>query len=533
MATGFMGRLLSLVKSPVVMRAVIGFYCSSQNYQKANQTQGKSSNQSAFRPMTSALAPFLTLGVDTGTAPVRQLAVQLRRAIAAGDVPAGSRLPPSRDLAAQLGIGRSTVVDAYGELTAEGWLEGRGRRGTFVTDSAHQRGAGRDAATHAARPHLAHRLGPPAAEQVQPHMDWRLGQAGTLAFPLASWRAACKYAGRALPPADYGDPRGEPCLREAIATWLGRHRALQVSERQVFVTHGAAQALDQIAQLLLRPGDAVVVENPGYRQAAQIFGRYGATVRSVPVDGSGMDVEAAFAAGRVPALVHVTAAHQYPLGFRLSGARRQRLMQLARQNGALILENEYDHEFVQAGPNHAPLFASAPRQTVLVSTLAKAVSPSLRVGFVVASESIVDRLCAQSAADKRQVSWPVQRVAACLLASGELDKHLRRVRRHDAHLRALMTARLKQWPQALEAVGEGNGQHVLLRCATARKSMALQRELRRRGVWLDPLPSFCDGPCEWHGVLLSYGPMNVAQFKSAMDVLEAAAVAAAGGKPSD
>lgn len=448
-----------------------------------------------------------------------QLARQIRAAIHEGRLAAGEKLPPSRDLGAQLGLGRNTVVQAYEQLAAEGWLVGMGRRGTRVAQARPAQAAG--------TPRLIRRLTQPLPAQVAPAFDWRLGQAAAVPLPLQAWRAATREAGRTLPPKGYGDPRGDASLREAITGWLAQHRRLHVQPEQVVVTQGASQAIELIAQLLLRPGDACCVEDPGYARAAQAFARHGGQVRPVRIDGEGMDVDAAFAGARKPALVHVTAAHHYPLGVRMPGARRRALLALAAKHGAVVIENEYDHEFVHAGPNHAPLFASAPRQVLLVSTFAKAISPSMRLGFVVADAGIAGRLAELVARDKQHVSWPVQRSVAWLIRQGELDRHLRRVRRHTARLRALVVEQLAALGEPLRFTGEEGGLHLVLRTRTPRDTARLAAALRARGVALDALDDFKLAATPDHGILMAYGHMGEADARAACETLKDAVAACA------
>jgi GntR family transcriptional regulator / MocR family aminotransferase len=463
--------------------------------------------------MPSSLPLLLTPWPLAPGAGARGLIEGLRQAIQSGTLAQGVRLPTSRELAAQTGLGRNIVTAAYAGLVAEGWIEGRGRHGTFVRGRPHpESGSGLQ---------LAARLSATSAAEIEPHADWRLGQAGTLSLPLDSWRQACREVGRDLPPAGYGDPRGDPPLRQAISAWLSRHRGLRVEPRQIIITQGAAQGIAQLAELLLQPGDRCAVESPGYPQAANIFRRRGAALDFVAVDEEGMDINAAFA-GPAPALLHLTPAHHYPLGVRLSGARRLLLLELARRHGTLVLENEYDHEFVRSGPRHAPLLAAAPEQTVLVSTFAKAISPALRLGYLVAAPGLVDRLAEATETAHAQTSWPAQRAMAWLLRSGELERHLKRVRRRDEHLRDHLLQRSTRWAPRLRITGTAGGQHVLLSLPTPAASRALYRQLTLLGVRAEPLEHFAPASPLWHGLFMSYGQMSMPTLQAAMDLLDRA-----------
>lgn len=264
-------------------------------------------------------------------------------------LPAGARLPASRDLARQLGMARHGIVEAYDELIADGLLTGRGRHGTFVATSAVSKHVPKN--TTAQTPALWQRLplAVPPTSLTARSKDWRLGGVNIDTLALETWRSACREAGRHLPPQGYGDARGDANLREAIAHWLNEQRSLSVHADHIVVTHGTGQALALLAHACLTRGDICAVEDPGYLGANRAFVRAGAGLHHVPVDTDGIVVSQIVSARPIPRLVHVTPAHQYPLGGRLSGTRRRALLDLAHAHGMLVVENEYDSEFHYAG----------------------------------------------------------------------------------------------------------------------------------------------------------------------------------------
>lgn len=438
-----------------------------------------------------------------------QLAASLRDAIRHGRLTPGGLLPPTREAALQLGIGRNTVVDAYSDLVAEGLLEGRGRLGTFVASQVT-----RASGTDAPRPRAVRRLPtqPAAATAAQ---DWRLGQSGSQLLPLQVWRAACREAGRHLPPPDYGDPKGLASLREAIAAWLRRHRGTDHDARQIVVTQGTGAALELLARVLVRPGDLCAVESPGYARAAAAFKAAGGTVLHVPVDEQGMRVGSAFA-DRAPIVLHLTAAHQYPLGVRLSGSRRAELAALATRRGSLVIENEYDHEFIYEGQNHAALAASLPAHTVLVSTFAKAISPALRIGFIAAPHEVADTLAQAIEGDRLHASWSVQVSLQWLLASGELQRHLRRIRRHHANQRDRLLLALKQGCPDVRVGGQEGGLHIVLTMGHSTFDRQLAKQLSNLGITFQTVREFGGNSDE---VLLGYGHMSAREIGQAVALL--------------
>ena len=478
-------------------------------------------NRSSRQPLPALVA--LELDRGSGAPVFRQIARQLRESIVSHALPPGTRLPPSRDLATQLAVARNCVVDAYDELIAEGILEGRGRQGTFVVASVP---AVQGAATGARwTPSLLRRMSADAlGAHETPHdasLDWRPGQASARTLPLDVWRSACREAGRNLPPQGYGDPRGESALRRAIADWLCEHRSVNVEPAQIVITHGTGHALQLVAQALLRGGDLCATEDPGYAGATLAFQRSGALLRYVPVDAEGVIVERIAEDGAVPVLVHVTPAHQYPMGGRLSGPRRRALVELARTRAMLILENEYDCEFHYAGTNHPPIFSHAPESTLLLSTFAKAVSPSLRLGFIVAAPEAAAMLAAHIERERTHVSWPVQKVVETLLVSGELDRHLRRVRRHYGAMRDAIRERLTPYSDVIALSGDEGGLHVVIAGRNSTFDRDLRAALRSNGVVFDEVRDFAMRVLPPGGFVFGYGHMDREALTHSLDVLEA------------
>lgn len=478
-------------------------------------------NRSSRQPLPALVA--LELDRVAGAPVFRQIARQLREKIVSHALPPGTRLPPSRDLATQLAVARNCVIDAYDELIAEGILEGRGRHGTFVvaTLPAVEAAANGPAST----PLLLRRISDDARDAPErsdgASLDWRPGQASARTLPLDVWRNACREAGRNLPPQGYGDPRGEPGLRRAIADWMCEHRSVHVEPGQIVVTHGTGHALHLAAQAMLRAGDLCATEDPGYAGSALAFLRSGARLRYVPVDAEGVVVDRIVEDGAVPVLVHVTPAHQYPMGGRLSGPRRRALVELARAHGMLVLENEYDCEFHYAGTNHPPIFSHAPESTLLLSTFAKAVSPSLRLGFIVAPPTATAALAALIERERTHVSWPVQKVVETLLASGELDRHLRRVRRHYEAMRNAIRERLTPYRDVLTFGGDEGGLHVVISGRNGTFDRDLRAALRSQGVVFDEVRDFSMRVSDPSGFLLGYGHMDSEALRQSLDVLEA------------
>jgi GntR family transcriptional regulator/MocR family aminotransferase len=377
-----------------------------------------------------------------------RIADAIGRDVARGRLRPGDALPGSRSLAVSLGVHRSTVVAAYAELAAQGWIE--------TTPG----GATRVAAPHTSALPLAPRVRP--TRPTRPRRS--LGQAGfdlrplPFAVPrsptvprdaLALWggspdprlvpievvarafrRAARRYGQQLLAYSPHA--AGHPRLRAALASTISVARGLVADPEALVVTRGSQMALDLVARALITPGDVVAVEALGYLPAARAFQRAGARLVPVPIDARGLDVDALAALlARSPVrALHVTPHHQYPTTVGLSPARRVALLALARRHRFAIVEDDYDQEFHYDGRPILPLASADPGGNVIyVGTLAKILAPGLRIGFVVAPPAVVARLSDERILIDRQGDALLECAIADLFEDGEIARHVRRTRR--------------------------------------------------------------------------------------------------------
>lgn len=359
-----------------------------------------------------------------------QLAGAVRELVTGGTLTAGDRLPSSRALAADLGVARAVVEQAYDQLLAEAWVETRRGSGTFVASGGALPPAAHTAHAHApARaPAPARASAPPARPRTRPQPATREPQlirldTGTPWIDprhLAGWRRAWREVSAAVPPRGYPDPRGLPELREALADRLARTRGVTVQPDEILVTAGSTDGLRQLLGAL-RPGD-VLVEDPGYRAAAE-------TVRSAGrgvVDHPGLEPVTDLAGC---AAAYVTPAHQHPLGRVMPAADRLALLAAAREADAVVVEDDYDSEFrYDVAP--VPALAALDRSRVAyLGTASKSVSPSLRLGWLVAPPEIHERLVRRRTVTHDTPPWPTQRAMLTLLRDGWADRVVRTARR--------------------------------------------------------------------------------------------------------
>ena len=452
-----------------------------------------------------------------------QIVAQLRGALADGQLAAGERLPSTRALAVSLGVSRTVVTTAYAQLFAEGWLEGRHGSGTYVAPGAS--GSSMTAEGHGQlRPGMLrdHEIGGPAqagpaqagaaAGTVEPGLiSLRPGIPWADGIDRVAWRRAWRQAG-AAPVSNWPDPRGLPALRAALTGYLRRSRGVRCVPGQVMVTRGVSASLGLIATALLRPGDRVGIEEPGYQAARSVFAAHGARLVPCRVDSDGLVVQ------ELPGdlrMVYTTPAHQYPLGGRLPVPRRQALVGWARAAGALIVEDDYDGEFrYDVGPLPA-LFGLDPDVVIYLGTTTKTLTPTLGAGWLVARPDLVAVLVDAAAAAAARVSEPVQHAVLALLSSGDLERHVRRMRHDYARRRAVMVSLLGGSGRLR---GDTAGMHVFLELPPGADD-EVAAAARERGVAVTTLRRYFSGPPVRHGLVLGYGAASLRDITQACQVL--------------
>lgn len=404
----------------------------------------------------------------------RQVYDELRRGILSGRFKPGDRTPSTRELAATLRVSRATVTSAYDQLVAEGYLDGQRGSGTYVCHELPDR------PLHSSRPEAARvldagirlsgyvtRLGPRAPVPTTPADALSLSSTDPdrALFPFPVWNRLVRQHLRRMSPGLYRyapDGAGHGPLREAIASYLGRSRAVHCRPEQVVVVNGSQQALDLCARVLVDPGDHVVVEEPGYPDARQLFTAAGASLRPVAVDADGLRVSEIPSSVR---LAHVTPSHQYPSGVSLSLARRLELLAWARARQAVVIENDYDSEFRYVG---APLPSlqglSDVSHVVYVGTFSIAMFPGLRIGYLVLPPGLVEPFLRAKWSADRHTAQLEQAALADFIREGHLARHIRRMRRvYKRRREALLDALERHFGDRATVVGDAVGLHVVVR----------------------------------------------------------------------
>jgi len=467
-------------------------------------------------PDSPALSmPFNPAGIelDRRQGLSRQLYQALRLRVLDGRLASGTRLPASRDLATALAISRNSVVRAYDQLYAEGFIEGRVGDGTYVAQLPQSAPSTKKLSTKVSTgfstglptalstilPNLpvvssskvihsgaAHRLennhlslppsGPPKA--------FRVGVPAFDLFPFEVWAklSAAFWRKPDLQQLCYGDPAGDARLRGLIAAYLRSSRGMQCSAEQIVITSGAQQGISLCAQLLVEPGDAVGIENPGYRAAGHAFAVAGARLHGVPVDAEGIDCAALAQVGNCR-VAYVTPSHQYPTGVVMSLARRLELLTWAERNQGWIIEDDYDGEYRYSGAPLAPLAALDRQGRVLyVGTFGKVAFPALRLGYLVLPAGLVEAFARRRAVDVRHSEVSTQAVMAEFMATGHFQRHIRRMRRAALSRRNTLLA---GWPGNIPGVGSLPSVTAGLHMTVAVESLAREQQLIEQASSVD------------------------------------------------
>jgi GntR family transcriptional regulator/MocR family aminotransferase len=386
----------------------------------------------------TATSAVITLDRDSGLPLYRQIEDSFSSAILSGFLKAGTRLPSTRALAESLGVSRNTIMLAFDELFSQGFLDTRKGTGTFVAEGYPTSPAAPSATERGVKPgpgisRRGSRIGGLGLTRVRAYAQARAFRAGVPAldaFALEQWRQEAAKAQRwsTVDMLGYGDPGGYRPLQQAIAEFLGATRAVRCSAGQVVIVSGSQQGLDLCARLLTDPGDRVLMEDPSRSGAAGAFAAADIDMVSVPLDQDGLQVEAGAAREPHARAAYVSPSHQYPLGVTMSLDRRRQLVEWARQANAWIIEDDFDSEFRFEGSPLPSIQGIAAERVVYVGSFSRALFPSLRLGYVIVPDSLVETFQrARALMDRQSPIWE-QATLANFITDGHLDRHLRRMR---------------------------------------------------------------------------------------------------------
>jgi len=430
---------------------------------------------------------------DNATPIFRQVYLQVRAAILSRTLAPGTRLPSTRALAARLRVARASVVSAYEQLLAEGYLDGRVGSGTYISadlpEPLERRPVTRGGAA-ARQPQL------PAPALRLERMRQATGESETRPFAMGrcrldastaeAWRRLSQRALRTVGAAHLGytDARGLPELRAALCDYLRAARAVRCEPEQLIVTAGTQQGVDLAIRVLFQPGDEAWVEDPGYPPSRAALAAAGVRTRPVPVDGQGLDVAAGRRAAPRARAAFVTPSNHYPLGVVLSMPRRLEMLAWARETGAWIVEDDFDSEFRYAGRPLASLQGLDDGERVIyVGTFNKVLFPGLRLGFVAVPRPLLRAMVNARHLSDRHPPSLTQTVVAEFMRQGHFTSHLRRMRQAYRAQRDALVGELQRWAGAdIEVESPDHGMHVVAYLRQGRSDVAVERVAASRGV---------------------------------------------------
>jgi GntR family transcriptional regulator/MocR family aminotransferase len=470
----------------------------------------------------STLVPLSVFNIDpTSSIPTyRQLYTSLRNAILNGQLAPGTQLPSTRALALELGFARGTILNAYEQLFAEGYVESEMGGGTYVArelpdellkapviqaPTLLQDTPGRSlslrgiamASTAYASPY-----------DLSPVHVFRPGLAALEAFPLKIWsQITTKHARqRSYDLLNYGDPAGYKPLRQAIAGYLGSVRAVKCDPEQVIIVAGSQQALDLAARVLLDPGDDVLIEDPCYPGARGALLGAGAQLIPVPVDKEGMDIIAGMTRSSIARMAYVTPSHQYPLGVTMSLARRLALLEWARRAKAWVLEDDYDSEFRYKGRPLAALQGlDTSGRVIYIGTFSKVLFPALRLGYMVVPPDLVDGFVAARTMIDLHPPTLGQVILTDFLNEGHFGRHIRRMRElYAGRQAALVSAAARELTGVLDVRSNEAGMYLIGWLLHGRDDQRASQVAATYGIEAPPLSAFRIEPGNTQGLLLGY-----------------------------
>ena len=452
----------------------------------------------------------------------KQIYDALREAILRGQLSSGTQIPASRELAAMLNISRNTVLNAIDQLVAEGYLETHVGSGTYVAsnlpedllnaislpDSQRTLSSNRELGrTGKAYQEFASQQGSIQAIVRNPYRMFNLDSVDMDAFPIRVWSKLVEKYTRRFPRHLQGNVlSGYQPLKEAIAQYVTTARGVHCTPDQIVVVSGSQQAMYMSAQLILDSGTPYWMENPGYNG-----GRYGLMASGgrcvpVPVDENGLDVDAAIAIEPDARLAYVTPARQFPLGYTMSLERRIKLLNWAEQQGAWIIEDDYDSEYrYDTYPLSSLQGLDTHQRVIYIGTFSKVLMPGLRLAYAVLPPDLVGAFVLLRGLIDRYTALPPQAALAEFINSGQFARHIRRTRKIYSEKRDVIVSEIrKHFGDSIEIDGQDSGMHIVMWLPEGISDRQMQRAAGQHNVSVEVVSGYTIGETQRHGILLGY-----------------------------
>jgi GntR family transcriptional regulator / MocR family aminotransferase len=481
---------------------------------------------------------MLILNLQIHTGPLhRRLYEELKSSIHSGRINAGARLPSSRNLAVDLGISRNTVLQAYEQLQAEGYVTSLSRAITCVAaqvpnadkfkSSTQKAVVAADLSKSSKRllQSLQATTTPPIGKGLR--YDFRYGRPAIRDFPREVWNRLLAARARAMTPEAfaYASPDGYEPLREALSDYLRRARGLSCDASQILIVNGSQQGFDLAARVLLNPGDGVLVEEPSYPGATLAYEVAGAKLCRLPVDHDGVMTNGLGSLQKDIRIASVAPCHQFPTGVVLSMERRLELLAWASRTKAWIVEDDYISEYRYEGrPLEAMQALDQDERVIYIGTFSKTIFPSLRLAYLVLPSALVKPFTAMKFATDRFSSVLAQQALTDFIVSGQFERHLRRSSTRNAALRRVLVATLKQsFGDRIEVSGRDAGVHVMvwLNDIAPRKVDGLIARAAKMGVGIYSIAPYFEKLPTRAGLLFGYTALTETEIRQGIRKLAA------------
>jgi GntR family transcriptional regulator/MocR family aminotransferase len=486
-----------------------------------------------MKKIASGIFPIIVIDRDAPTALHRQIYERYRTAIVEGKLLPSQRIPSSRALAAELGVSRFPVLNAYDQLLAEGYIESRIGVGMVVSNSIPDQITSTlpscpmsQVACSGPRP-IARRSSILPRFEKPPWLRgsgaFRVAQVASDEFPLHIWSRLVARRCRSMDAQSfhYSDPLGSMVIREAIMSYLRTARSLRCQAEQIMMVSGSQQALELTARVLLDPGSQVWIEEPGYSMARDVLTLAGCHLIPVPVDTEGMDVAAGIALCARARATFVTPSHQFPLGVTMSVSRRLRLLDWAQSIGSWIIEDDYDSEYrYQNMPIASLQGLDANGRVIYIGTFSKVLFPSLRLGYIVIPADLVDRFrTIRRVMDLGPPNF-YQDVVADFMNEGHFARHIRRMRMLYRERRSSLVKSIQQeLGDTVEILGDEAGMHLTIRLRSRTCDLEVADRAARQNLWLWPLSCAFAGTAHGQGFILGFGGTPTTEIPGAVKKL--------------
>ena len=468
---------------------------------------------------------------NQGVPVFRQIYQQIRHMILKRRLLPGQKLPSTRVLAQELKVSRTTVLQAFDLLLAEGYISGRTGSGSFVTDTIPeevlQAYAGKVSHTsvQAGEPEISRygnailgtRLKEAWEGDVKP---FRPGIPALREFPLHFWQRIANRQMRFLDMHEYayGNPSGYKPLREALAGYLRTARAVDCSAEQIIIVNGSQQTLDLTLRLLLDPGDVVWCEDPGYGGAIEVLRSWGLQIETIAVERNGWLLEQAIQNNSIPKLIYVTPSHQYPMGVTMSLTQRLQLLEWAAQHGSWILEDDYDSEFrYESRPISSFQGLDQHERVIYSGTFSKVLFPAIRIGYIVVPAKLVEVFRAAKALTDRSSPIIEQVILTAFIEEGHFGRHIRRMRMlYHERQRALIESIERYASGLLKVESRNSGLHMTAGLDAYQIDRDISARLARVGVTAPALSSYALNRQDLSGLVLGYAAFERSEIEHAV-----------------